>query len=201
MIAENGVSVTHSPSCHMRLGYPVAPIPACVEAGVNVTIGVDGGSSNDSGDMLAELRNTLYVHRIQGVHQNFGPEKWFGPEEVFEMATNNGAKLLQRDDIGSIEVGKMADVILIDMNQIAYGSAMSDPLGALVYCGCNHRVDTSIVNGRIVVEGGVLTSACESDIVQEANRITRKSLKKVKKRTGIDYTGAPSRELLQLLND
>ena len=199
ILRRNGVSVTHSPSCHMRLGYPVAPIPQCVEAGVNVAIGVDGGSSNDSGDMLAELRNTLYVHRISGVHQDFGPEKWFGPQEVFRMATNNGAKLLQREDIGSVEEGKLADLVLVNMNQIGYGSAMADPLGALVYCGCSHRVDTTIVNGRVVVEDGRLISGSESDIVAQANRVTGKILKRVKQETGIDYTCAPAQEVLDRL--
>lgn len=199
ILARNGVSVTHSPSCHMRLGYPVAPVPECVRAGVNVTIGVDGGSSNDSGDMLAELRNTLYVHRIQGVHQDFGPEEWFGPEDVFQMATGNAAKLLRRDDIGSIETGKMGDIILIDMEQIAYGSAMSDPLGALLYCGCNHRIDTAVVNGRIVVENGNLISASERDIVREANRVTKKLLEGARRRTGIDYAKALSGDLLEQL--
>ncbi|MCI9587331.1 MAG: amidohydrolase family protein [Oscillospiraceae bacterium] len=200
ILAKYGVSVTHSPSCHMRLGYPVAPVPACVRAGVNVTIGVDGGSSNDSGDMLAELRSTLYVHRIQGVHRDFGPEEWFDAEDVFRMATNNAAKLLRRDDIGSVEIGKMGDIILIDMNQIAYGSAMSDPLGALIYCGCNHRIDTAVVNGRIVVENGELVSASEQEIVREANRVTRKLLEGARRRTGIDYTKALSPELLAQLS-
>lgn len=187
VLARNGVSVTHSPSCHMRLGYPVAPVPECMQAGVNVGLGVDGGSSNDSGDMLAELRTAMYVHRIRGAHDNFGQKEWFGPEDVFTMATNNGAKLLGRDDIGRIEVGKMADIILIDMNRVAYASAMADPLGALVYCGFEHRVDTSIVNGRVVVEAGRLTTACEDDIVREANRTTSKLLDAAYKRTGIDY--------------
>ena len=155
ILARTGVSVTHSPSCHMRLGYPVAPIPQMVKAGITVGIGVDGGSSNDSGDMLAELRNTMYVHRIRNVHKNVSFQDWFSPEDVFLMATNGGAKLLNREDIGSLEVGKAADIILINMNQVAYASAMSDPLGALVYCGCNHIVDTSIINGKIVVKMGI----------------------------------------------
>jgi len=187
ILAKNGVSITHSPSCHMRLGYPVAPIPECIQAGVNVGLGVDGGSSNDSGDMLAELRAAMYVHRIQGTHENYSQEDWLGPEDVFTLATNNGAKLLARDDIGRIEVGRMADVVLVNMNQIAYASAMADPLGALVYCGFDHRVDTSIVNGKVVVDAGRLTTAREDDIVRESNRVTSKLLDAAHKRTGIDY--------------
>ena len=94
----------------------------------------------------------------------------------------------------------MGDIILIDMNQIAYGSAMSDPLGALIYCGCNHRIDTAVVNGRIVVENGELVSASEQEIVREANRVTRKLLEGARRRTGIDYTKALSPELLAQLS-
>ena len=171
----------------MRLGYPVAPLIEAIQSGVNVGIGVDGGASNDSGDMLAELRTALYVHRIQGAHDGYPPESWMGPEDVFALATNNGARLLQRNDIGSLEVGKMADIVLVNMNQIGYASAMSDPLGALLFCGNNHRVDTTIVNGEVVVSDGKLLCASEDKIVSEANRITEKIMKSVHARTGIDF--------------
>lgn len=187
LLAHYGVNATHSPSCHMRLGYPVAPLIEAIQSGVNVGIGVDGGASNDSGDMLAELRTALYVHRIQGAHDGYPPESWMGPEDVFALATNNGARLLQRNDIGSLEVGKMADIVLVNMNQIGYASAMSDPLGALLFCGNNHRVDTTIVNGEVVVSDGKLLCASEDKIVSEANRITEKIMKSVHARTGIDF--------------
>ena len=197
IMAKNGVSITHSPSCHMRLGYPVAPIPEAMEAGVNVGIGVDGGASNDSGDMLGELRTTMYVHRIQHAHADYGPEKWMKAEQVVRMATRNGATLLQRDDIGSVEPGKMADLIMINMDQIAYGGAMSDPLNALLYCGNNHRVDFSMVNGRVVVENGQLMTASEKEIVADANRVTARILSEVQKKTGIDFYKEPSAEWLR----
>ncbi|ATW24605.1 amidohydrolase family protein [Candidatus Formimonas warabiya] len=187
ILARTGVAVTHSPSCHMRLGYPMAPIPAMVKAGVTIGIGVDGGASNDSGDMFAELRNTMYVHRIKNMHDNIDFQDWFGPQDVFSMATNGGAKVLKRDDIGSLEVGKGADIILVDMNQIAYGGALADPLGALVYCGYNHLVHTSIINGRVVVENSRLITGDEQHIISDANRVAKRILDHVKKRTGIDY--------------
>lgn len=109
IVARNGASVTQSPSCHMRLGYPIAPALEARDRGIPVSIGVDGGASNDSGDMLGELRTMLYVHRIDGGHPGYGPERWINAKEVFEMATVNGAKCLNRDDIGMLKEGMAAD--------------------------------------------------------------------------------------------
>jgi len=190
ILARNGAGVTHSPSCHMRLGYPVVSVPEMKSAGVVVGIGVDGGASNDSGNMLGELRTTMMVHRIEGVHKDYPTEKWLEPKDVFMMAMRNGARLLKRNDIGSLEVGKAADLIIIDLNQIGYGGGLHDPLGALVYCGCKHIVDTSIINGEFVVRDGRLTKASEEDIVVRANKAAYRLIKEAQVKTGIDYLSA-----------
>jgi 8-oxoguanine deaminase len=179
ILARNRCGVTHSPSCHMRLGYPVAPVPEMIARGIPVGIGVDGGASNDSGDLLGELRTTMLVHRIEGVHPGLRPEAWFGPREVFGMATRNGARLLNRTDIGSLEVGKAADLILVDLSGIPYAGALSDPIGALVYCGCSHVVHTSIINGEVVVREGRLTRGFGEGIAQKANDIAARLLRDV----------------------
>lgn len=179
ILARNHCAVTHSPSCHMRLGYPVAPVPGMISRGIPVGIGVDGGASNDSGDLLGELRTAMMVHRIEGVHPGLKPEDWLGPRDVFRMATRNGAMVLSRNDIGSLEIGKAADLILVDLSGIPYAGALSDPLGALVYCGCSHVVHTSIINGKIVVREGRLTQASEEKICQKANEIARRLLDRV----------------------
>ena len=179
ILARNHCTVTHSPSCHMRLGYPVAPVPGMMSRGIPVGIGVDGGASNDTGDLLGELRTTMMVHRIEGVHPGLKPEDWLGPHDVFRMATRNGATILNRKDIGSLEVGKAADLIVVDLSGIPYAGALSDPLGALVYCGCSHVVDTSIINGKRVVRDGRLTQASEEKICQKANEIAKRLLDRV----------------------
>jgi cytosine/adenosine deaminase-related metal-dependent hydrolase len=178
ILARNDCGVTHSPSCHMRLGFPVAPVPEMISRSIPVGIGVDGGASNDSGDLLGELRTTMLVHRIEGVHPGLKPEHWLGPQDVFRMATRDGAKILNRRDIGSLEAGKAADLILVDLSGIPYAGALSDPLGALVYCGCCHVVHTSIINGKVVVREGRLTGASEEGIASRANEIARRLLEK-----------------------
>lgn len=187
ILSRNRASVTHSPSCHMRLGYPVAPIPQMISANVTVGIGVDGGASNDTGNMLNEIRTTMLVHRIKGVHHNLNPGEWLGPREVFRMATVNGARLLNRDDIGSLAAGKAADLVLFNVLTIPYAGGLSDPLGALVYCGGSGYVDTSIINGEIVVRNGRLVKAAEDEIVSKANEVSFKLMEKAGKRTGINY--------------
>jgi cytosine/adenosine deaminase-related metal-dependent hydrolase len=176
ILARTHTCVTHSPSCHMRLGYPVAPVPEMVSRSITVGIAVDGGASNDTGDLLAELRIAMLVHRIEGVHPGLKPEHWLGPQDVFRMATRNGATLLNRQDIGRLEVGKAADLILIDLSRIPYAGALSDPLGALVYCGCCHVVHTSLVNGKVVVRDGRLTQASEESIASRANEVSHRLL-------------------------
>ena len=92
------------------------------------------------------------------------------------MATRNGAAILNRNEIGSLGVGKAADLILVDLSGIPYAGALSDPLGALVYCGCSHRIHTSIINGEVVVREGRLTRASEEEIARRANEIARRLL-------------------------
>lgn len=187
VLARNGAGVTHSPSCHMRLGCKVAPIPQMLRAGINVGIGVDGGASNDSGDMLGELRVAMFVHRIQGVHADAGVDDWLGPEDVFRLATVGGARVLGWETLGTIESGKAADLVLFDLQQIGYAGALADPLGALVYCGYSHRADLTMVNGRILVRDGKLTGMSEKYIVQNANRVAARLLDQAQAATGIDF--------------
>jgi len=171
-VACAGTGISHSPSSNMRLGYGVAPIPAMAAAGVKISVAVDGGASNDTGDYLGELRQTLLVHRIRGLH----PEPYGGagattPHDVLRFGTRGGASVLRRDDIGSLEIGRAADIVLYDTSRLGYAGALHDPLAALVLCGESHIVDTTIVNGEVLVDGGRLTRVEEAEIVAGANRV------------------------------
>lgn len=108
-------------------------------------------------------------------------------KEVFEMATVNGAKCLNRDDIGMLKEGMAADLVLFSMIQPGYAGALTDPRGALLYCGNNHLADTTIVNGNVLIENGIFLAGDLNQIVEDANRSTARILKLVKDKTGIDY--------------
>jgi len=163
------------------LGSGISPVPKMLAAGVPVGLGVDGSASNDSSDMLGEVRQCMLVHRIVSGVGSMTAEK------AFQIATHGTARLLGRNDIGSLEVGKMADVAIYDMNQIAYAGAMHDPLAALVFCGASHIAHTVIVNGEIVVEKGKLTKVKEEEIIVKQNEIARSMVRTASQRRRVDY--------------
>jgi cytosine/adenosine deaminase-related metal-dependent hydrolase len=170
LLAETGTGIAHCPTSNMRLSSGVAKLPEMLERGVRVGLGVDGSASNDTSDMLGELRSCLLVQLL-----THGPDA-VSAERVVRLATRGGADILGRDEIGSIEVGKAADIIAIDMSRLGYAGAFSDPVAAVVYAGLDHRVDYTIVNGRIAVERGKLVNGDEEEIGATANEASVRML-------------------------
>ncbi|CAA6824299.1 MAG: Guanine deaminase (EC; Hydroxydechloroatrazine ethylaminohydrolase (EC [uncultured Thiotrichaceae bacterium] len=164
--AHSGTGVAHCPTSNMRLASGIAPIPKMTRAGVNVGLGVDGSASNDGSNMLAEARQAMLIQRIAPHHYSdtvpLGGREGFAGDpaamsarEALRLATRGGAATLGRDDIGSLQVGKSADVIAVDLNRIQYAGAGHDPVAAAVFCQ-PFNVDLSIIHGRVVVERGQL---------------------------------------------
>ena len=166
LFGETGTGVAHCPSSNFRLGSGIAPVRKMLAAGVPVGLGVDGSASNDTSNMLAEARQALLAHRLGA-----DPSAWVTAEETLWMATRGGAACLGRDDIGSLEAGKAADLILIDQRRLSYAGSGDDPLAALVFSPWPEPVDTVMVNGRIVVEGGQLVGVDVPALVERADRI------------------------------
>lgn len=165
LLARTGTSIAHCPTSNLRLGSGIAPVRRMRDAGITVGLAVDGSSSNDSSDMLGELRQCLLANRIKSGASSMPVD------DVVWMATRGGAALLGRDDIGSLEAGKAADLVLWDMNRPAYaGAAVHDPLAALLMCGTSHEAKTVIVDGKIVVEDGRAAGLDLEDIVRRVNR-------------------------------
>jgi cytosine/adenosine deaminase-related metal-dependent hydrolase len=166
LFGETGTGVAHCPSSNFRLGSGIAPVRKMLDARVPVGLGVDGSASNDTSNMLAEARQALLAHRV-----NADPGAWITAEEALWMATRGGALCLGRDDIGSLEPGRAADLILIDQRRLSYADSGDDPLAALVFSPWPEPVDTVMVNGRIVVEGGELVGVDVPALVERADRI------------------------------
>jgi cytosine/adenosine deaminase-related metal-dependent hydrolase len=166
LFGETRTGVAHCPSSNFRLGSGIAPIRKMLAAGVPVGLGVDGSASNDTSNMLAEARQALLAHRVGA-----DAERWITAEEALWMATRGGAACLGRDDIGSLEPGKAADLILVDLRRLSYAGAGDDLLAALVFSPWPETVDTVMVNGRIVVEGGQLPGLDVPALVERADRI------------------------------
>ncbi len=179
--AETGTGVAHCPVSNLRLGSGIAPIPEMFEADVPVGLGVDGSASNDSSDMLGEVRTCMLIHRHRtGVAS-------MSAERALTIATRGGARVLGYPDLGRLEVGAGADLVGISLRRLGYAGALHDPVAAVVFCGDSHIVDFSVVNGEVVVEGGRLARMDEDELWQEANHWSRLMLERAEKRTGVDF--------------
>lgn len=180
--AANGVGVAHCPSANCRLGSGIARIPEMLKAGVAVGLGVDGSASNDSGDLLGEARLALLLHRsLWGVHS-------ISARDCLWMLTRGGAAVLGNDHIGRIEPGAAADVVLFDLEQFAYaGGPSTDPIAALLFCGTNHHVAWSVINGKVVVERGQVCNLPEKPLVAQANAVAARLAAHGQKKRGVNY--------------
>jgi 8-oxoguanine deaminase len=165
-LGRAGVGIAHCPSSNMRLASGVAPILALRRAGCPVGLGVDGSASNDSSHMLAEARQALLVNRLA---HGAGA---LNARETLRMATVGGARCLGRSDIGSLEAGKRADIALFDLRDVGYSGA-EDAVAALLLCAPS-RVETLIVEGRVVVENHELKTVALAPVLARHRRLAAK---------------------------
>lgn len=172
LLAATQTGIAHCPASNMRLGSGFARVPEMLRLGIPVGLAVDGSASNDSSDMVGEMRQALLLHRVR-----YGADA-ISAEQVLEMATLGSARLLGRTDIGSLEIGKAADVAIFELNKLEYTGALSDPLAALIFSGISHEVDTTIVNGEIVVQKGRLVRVDEEEIIRKGNALAAALLQK-----------------------
>jgi cytosine/adenosine deaminase-related metal-dependent hydrolase len=166
--AGSGTGVAHCPTSNLRLGAGVAPVRRLLDEGVRVGLGVDGSASNERGDLLFEVKQALLVARGRE-----GPTA-LTVREALRLGTRGGAAVLGRDDIGSLEPGKQADLAVWRTDVLELGGA-EDPVAGLVL-SAPHRVDRLLVGGEDVVRGGALVRADEREIAaahrEQARRFT-----------------------------
>ncbi len=165
--AATGTGVAHCPNSNARLGAGIAPVPSLVNAGVPVGLGVDGAASNEDGGLASEMRAALQFARLAA-----GPQAMTA-RQALARATIDGARCLGREDeLGSLEAGKLADVALWRLDGLE-GAGIEDPVAALVF-GATQAVDTLLVGGQAVVEGGELRTADEAEVAAELARRSRR---------------------------
>jgi cytosine/adenosine deaminase-related metal-dependent hydrolase len=161
-----GTGVAHCPNSNARLGAGIAPVAGLVGAGVPVGLGVDGAASNEDGGLASELRAALQFARLAA-----GPQAMTARESL-ARATIDGARCLGRDDeLGSLELGKLADVALWRLDGLE-GAGIEDPVAALVL-GATQAVELLLVGGRPVVEGGELRTVDEALVAADIARASR----------------------------
>lgn len=163
ILAQTQSTVVHNPLSNLRLGSGIAPILKYRQAGVNVTFGCDGASSNDSQDLLEAIKIGSILHNVTDFDYQF----WITPRESVEMASLGGAKGLNIDaKIGSLTVGKQADLVLYDLTNLSL-LPRTDPIGLLVLGRPSNVVDSAWVNGKQIIADGVVTTINVDELRQE----------------------------------
>lgn len=180
VFSQHGCGVAHCPSSNMRLASGIAPIREYLRHKVKVGLGVDGSASNDGSHMLGEARQALLLARLRsaldGASLSGSEGAWImSARQALELATRGGASVLGRSDIGSLEPGKCADLVAVNLNRLEYAGALHDPVAALVLCAPTH-VDWSFVGGRPVVQEGRLLSIDVPRLVERHNAAARRLL-------------------------
>jgi cytosine/adenosine deaminase-related metal-dependent hydrolase len=162
LMAETGTHVTHNPASNCKTATGIAPVQRMLDAGVNVSIGCDGGPSNNTYDMLRDMRLVSYLANLKEDDPTAVPA-----ETVLEMATINGAKAMGLEDqLGSLEPGKQADFIVINMDAPHLTPAW-DPVSTLVYAACGTDVDTVVIAGQVVMQGRKVLTLDEGAILED----------------------------------
>ncbi|MBM0741259.1 8-oxoguanine deaminase [Phormidium sp. CLA17] len=162
---KTGTGISHCPCSNTRLASGIAPIRQMLNAGVPVSLGVDGSASNDGGNMLQEARMAFLLARVRESNAAAMTAR-----DILEVATLGGAKVLGRDDIGSLAVGMAADFISINLDRPQFAGAQHDPVAALIFCQAN-SVDYSFINGKKVVDQGRLVTLELETLVEKTNAI------------------------------
>ena len=168
-LARTGTAVAWCPTSNLRLGSGIAPARELIDAGAAVGLAVDGSASNDSGHMLAEVRQAMLVIRGRA---GAGA---MTAREALHIATRGSATCLGRDDIGSLEAGKRGDVALFRAGGLAFVGAETDLVAALVF-GPPQRVRDLFVEGRPVIRNEQLQNVREEDIIKEGSLRARRLL-------------------------
>lgn len=172
MMAETGTHVSHNPNSNAKLGNGVARIPEMLAAGINIGLGHDAVECNNSADMFEVMKWASLVHRAHRADATLMQAK-----DVLRMATNNGAKALGHET-GQLSVGRKADIILVETNNAIFTPLLRDTqvhmTSHLVFACNTSVVDTSIIDGDVVMQGRKLTKVNEDEIVREANAAFRR---------------------------
>jgi len=165
LLAQNDVKVSHNPESNMKLASGVAPVPDLLAAGVCVGLGTDGCASNNNLDLFGEMDTAAKLHKVQRLDPTV-----MDAATVLAMTTRNAARVLGlAHEIGSLEVGKRADLIVVDTHQ-PHLTPMYDPVSHLVYAARGSDVLHSVINGQVVMENRDLLTLDEAQVLADARQ-------------------------------
>ena len=165
LLAETGAHLIHCPVSNMILASGVSPVLEALDKRVNVALGSDGPASNNNQDMFGVLKTASLLQKVTSLNPKAMP-----CEKVLEMATLGGARALgMEEEIGSLEPGKRADIVLVDIMK-PHIMPIHNPVSALVYSAMGTDVHTVIVDGKIIVEGGKILTLNEQEVVERSQK-------------------------------
>ena len=166
ILRETKGTVCHCPASNLKLASGFAPVPEMLQAGANVGLGCDGGPSNNCYDMIREMKLAAVIHKGRLLDPEVLPA-----EQVLEMATLNGARAtLWGKELGSLESGKLADLIVVDQRS-PHLVPVRNPISNLVYAANGSDVDTVIIDGKIVMQGRKVKTIDETEIVEQVQKV------------------------------
>ncbi len=167
VLSETGTGVAHCPISNMKLSSGIARIPEMLAMNIPVGLAVDGSASNDGSNLLEEMRIAYLLHRLNSSRR--APSGY----DILKIATNGSARVLGRNDIGSLSVGMAADFFMIDSRRIELVGALYDPKSVLSTVGFKQGVDYTVVAGEIVVRDGRLLNIDEDKLCREGNQLVQ----------------------------
>lgn len=167
VMAQTGTGVSHCPAPAVLGGFPILDMQAMQKEGVLISLGCDGSATNDSSNLLDSLR---MAYLLQAYHSK---ERGgcLSPYELLKIATVNGAKTLGRDDLGSLEVGKGADLFMVDAGMLELTGTLHDPQNLLARTGCTGPVHLTMVNGKVVFQEGHLLGVDERRLAEKGEEV------------------------------
>ncbi|MHB9095627.1 MAG: amidohydrolase [Eubacteriales bacterium] len=164
ILKEKNVGVAHNPESNMKLASGISPVPQMLAEGIKVGLGTDGAASNNNLDMLEEMRSAALLHKVNSMDASV-----ISSDQALEMATKNGGKVLGLNDIGVLQPGYKADIILIDFNK-PHLYPKHDIIAHTVYAAQSSDVDTVLVDGKIIMRHGKVLTMNELEILENVQR-------------------------------
>jgi len=178
-LSKTRTNISHCPSSNTKLASGIARVPEMLKKGVNVALGCDGGPSNNSYDMIREMKLAAYIHKVR-----LSDPMTMPAETVLEMATVHGARAIgMQDRLGTLEPGKLADIVLVDLDSV-HMVPNNNHVSDLVYAGCGTDVDTVMVDGQTIMENKNVKTLDEREIIGQA----RERASALLDRTGLKLT-------------
>ncbi|WP_026476209.1 5'-deoxyadenosine deaminase [Alkaliphilus transvaalensis] len=173
ILADTGTKIAHCPNSNLKLASGIAKIPELLKMGANVSLAADGAPCNNNLDIFQEMRSAALIQKARLLSPTVMPA-----HQVFEMATLGGAKAMRMENqLGSLEKGKLADVVIMDLNKLHIGpNYEADIISQLVYSASASDVETTIVDGKILMVNRELQTLNEKEIMTEANRILQQQI-------------------------